>query len=317
MKAIVYEKYGTPDVLELREIDRPPVAAGDVLVRVHATCVSGGDWHMLCATWFLVRLYQGLFKPKRPVLGFDVSGTVEVVGRKVTRFQPGDEVFGASDAGGAFAEYMCVPEAGLAPKPSGLTHEQAAAVPTSAATALHGLRDQGKIQGGHRVLIHGASGGVGTYAVQIARSHGAEVTGVCRTEKLDLVRSLGADHVIDYRAEDFTRSDARYDLILDNVGNHSLAACKRTLRPDGIYVAVSGHPLRALWLAVAGGKRMVSFISRTDREDLRILTGLLDSGEVKPIVDRSYPLAEVPEAMRHFGEGRARGKIVIAVRDGD
>jgi NADPH:quinone reductase-like Zn-dependent oxidoreductase len=314
MRAIVYEEYGPPDVLELREVDRPTVTDGGVLVRVHATCVSGGDWHMLTATWLAVRLYWGLLRPRRQVLGFDVAGTVEAVGAKVTHFRPGDEVFGASEAGGAFAELVCVPEAGLAPKPKGLTHEQAAAVPTSALTALHGLRDKGRIRSGQEVLINGASGGVGTFAVQLAKSFGAEVTGVCSTEKLDLVQSIGADHTIDYKREDFTQSDARYDLVLDNVGNRPLADCKRTLRPDGIYVAVSGHPARAVWIAMAGGKRMVSFVSRTNREDLGVLSELLLTGKLEPVIDRCYPLEEVPEAMRQFGEGRARGKIVIRVQ---
>ena len=314
MKAVVYQEYGPPGVLELREIDRPAVADGDVLVRVHATCVSGGDWHLLTATWLAVRLFWGLLRPKRQVLGFDVAGTVEAVGRRVTQFRPGDEVFGASDRGGAFAEYMCVPAGGLAPKPANLTHEQAAAVPTSALTALHGLRDKGRIRSGQKVLINGASGGVGTFAVQIAKSFGAEVTGVCSTGKLDMVRSIGADHTIDYSQEDFTRSDARYDLVLDIVGNRPLADCKRTLRPDGIYVAVSGHPARALWIAMTGGRRMVSFISHPNQGDLGFLRELLEAGKVTPVIDRRYPLNEVPEAMRYFGEGRARGKVVITVR---
>ena len=315
MKAIVYERYGSPDVLELREIDRPTVADGDVLVRVHAACVSGGDWHLLTATWFVVRLYWGLWKPRRHVLGFDVAGTVEAVGEKVTQFRPGDEVFGASDGGGAFADDVSVPEAGLVPKPAKLTFEQAAAVPTSALTALHGLRDKGRIRAGQRVLINGASGGVGTYAVQLAKSFGAEVTGVASGEKLDLVRSIGADHTIDYREQDFTRSDERYDLILDNVGNRPLSDCKRSLTPEGIYVAVSGHPARALWIAIAGGKRLVSFVSQPGQEDLRFLSELLEVGKVAPVIDRIYPLSEVPEAMRRFGAGQARGKIVIAVSD--
>ena len=314
MKAIVYERYGSPEVLELREIDKPSVADGDVLVRVHATCVSGGDWHMLTATWFAVRLYWGLLRPRRQVLGFDMAGTVEAVGEKVTRFRPGDEVFGASERGGAYAEYVSVPEDGLVPKPANLTHEQAAVAPTSALTALHGLRDKGRIRSGHKVLINGASGGVGTFAVQIAKSYGAEVTGVCSAGKLDLVRSIGADHTIDYGQEDFTQSDARYDLVLDNVGNRPLADCKRTLRPEGIYVAVSGHPARALWIALAGGKRLVSFVSQSNQEDLAVLAELLESGKVTPVVDRSFALDEVPEAMRYFGEKRARGKIAISVR---
>lgn len=316
MRAVVHERYGAPDVLQLREIDRPTPGQGEVLVRVQASCVSAGDWHMLTATWFAVRLFWGLLRPRRKVLGFDVSGTVEAVGAGVTRLRPGDEVFGASDGGGAFAEFMCAPEAGLVPKPKGVTHEQAAAVPTSALTALQGLRDKGRIQAGHAVLINGASGGVGCYAVQLAKRFGAEVTGVCSAGKLDLVRSLGADHLLDYGLQDFTRQRERYDLVLDNVGNRPLADCRRTLRPGGIYVQVSGHPLRALWVALFGGRRMVSFVSKPVQADLESLAELLQAGELRPVVDRVYALGEVPDALRDFGEHRARGKLVIRVSEG-
>ena len=214
----------------------------------------------------------------------------------------------------AFAEFVRVAESGVAPKPANLSYAEAAAVPVSALTALQGLRDKGRIRPGHRVLINGASGGVGTFAVQIAKSYGAEVTGVCSTRKLDLVRSLGADHVVDYSQEDFTKRDERYDLVLDLAGKHPLADCRRTLTPEGIYVAAAGAPLRTLRAAVTGGKRTVGYVSQPNREDLGFLAELLESGKVKPVIDRRYPLAEVPEAIRYFGEGNVRGKIVITVR---
>ncbi|MHC4341186.1 MAG: NAD(P)-dependent alcohol dehydrogenase [Planctomycetota bacterium] len=313
MKAVVYQEYGSPEVLELREVDKPTLTEGDVRVRVHAASVGAGDWHLLTATWFAVRLYQGLFRPKRKILGHDVAGTVEAVGGKVTQFQPGDEVFGESNGAGAFAEYVCVPDHALVLKPASLTYEEAAAVPVSALTALQGLRDKGRIQPGQRVLINGASGGVGSFAVQIAKSFGAEVTGVCSTRKLEMVRSIGADQVIDYSQEDFTKGDRRYDLVLDNVGNRPLADCRRTLRPEGIYVAVSGAPTRSLWVAMTGGKRMVSFISQPNQKDLDFIKELLETGKVTPVIDRRYPLREVPMAMRYFGEGHVQGKVVITV----
>jgi len=314
MKAIVYEKYGPPEVLELREVDKPTVGDRDVLVRVHAAAVGAGDWHLLTGAIFAVRLYQGLFKPKRRILGHEFAGTVEAVGQDVTHFQPGDVVFGESRNGGAFAEYVCAPETAVAPKPASLSLEEAAAVPVSALTALQRLRDKGKIQPGHKVLINGASGGVGTYAVQIAKSYGAEVTGVCSTSKLDLVRSIGADHVIDYSREDFTKGDERYDLILDLAGKQPVADCKRTLTPEGIYVAAAGAPSRTLRVVIFGGKRMVAFIANANQEDLGFLTELLETGKLKPVIDRRYPLHEVPEAIRHVGEGRAQGKVVITVQ---
>ncbi len=313
MKAIVYATYGSPDVLELREVEPPVCGKNDVLVRVHAASVGAGDWHLLTATWFAVRLYQGLVRPKRPILGHDVSGTVEAVGSAVTRFAVGDQVFGASENAGCFAELVRVPATGLVHKPDNVTHEQAAAVPASALAALHGLRDKGRIRAGHKVLINGASGGVGTFAVQLAKFYGAEVTGVCSTSKLDLVLSIGADHVIDYRHEDFTQRDERYDLVLDNVGNRPLADCRRTLTPDGIYVAVSGAPTRALWIALFGGQRAVSFISQSKPEDLEDLRELLEAGQLTPVIERTYPLAEVADALRRLGAGQARGKLVIRV----
>lgn len=313
MQAVVYKRYGPPDVLELREVERPRPKDGEVLVRVHAAGVGAGDWHLLTASMFAVRLYQGLFRPKRRILGHDLSGTVEAVGPGVTAFRPGDEVFGSSFHAGAFAEFACVPEGGLAPKPAGLSHTGAAAVPSSGITALQGLRDKGRVRAGQAVLIHGASGGVGSFAVQIAKAHGATVTGVCSTAKLDFVRSLGADRVLDYTREDFAELGDRYDLILDMVGKHSLAACRRALAPDGVYVAVSGAPTRSLRIALIGGKRMRAFIAKPNRADLLVLSELLESGRLRPRVDRCYALPEVPEALRELGAGRVRGKLVVAV----
>jgi len=313
MKAIFYEKYGTPDVLEARDVPEPTVGDHDVLVRVRAAAVGAGDRHLLTAEMWAVRLYQGLRKPKRPVLGHEAAGTVERVGSQVTNFAPGDEVFGESGNAGAFAELVCIPASTLAPKPSQLSFEEAAALPVSATTALQGLRDKGRIRPGQRVLINGASGGVGTYAVQIAKAFETEVTGVCSAAKMDLVESLGADHVLDYGQADFTEREERYDLVLDNVGNRPLKDCKRTLAPGGIYVAVSGAPSRGLWIALAGGKQAVAFIAKPNRADLDVLTELVETGKLRPVIDRRYPLSEVPDALRYFIEGRVRGKIVISV----
>ncbi|MCH8274508.1 MAG: NAD(P)-dependent alcohol dehydrogenase [Armatimonadetes bacterium] len=311
MKAIVYQKYGSPDVLELQEVEKPTVTDGEVLVRVHAASVNPLDWHFLRGKPFVVRIFAGLVRPKRKILGADVAGRVEAVGGKVTQFQPGDEIFG--NRFGAFAEYLCVPERGVVLKPANLTYEEAAAVPVAALTALQGLRDKGQIQPGHKVLINGASGGVGTFAVQIAKSFGAEVTGVCSTRNLDMVRSIGADRVIDYSEEDFTQTGGRYDLILDAVGNHSLSDCKRALHANGIYVAVAGSLVRALWIAMTGRKRMVGMLTKSNREDMGFLKELLETGKVTPVIDRRYPLSEVAEALRYLEEGHAQGKVVITV----
>ncbi|MFQ6012603.1 MAG: NAD(P)-dependent alcohol dehydrogenase [Thermoplasmata archaeon] len=311
MKAIVYQKYGSPDVLELQEVDKPTVTDGEALVRVHAASVNPIDWHFLRGKPFVARIFAGLVKPKRKILGFDMAGRVEAVGGRVTQFQPGDEIFG--NRSGAFAEYLCVPEDGVVLKPANLTYEEAAAVPVAALTALQGLRDKGQIQQGHKVLINGASGGVGTFAVQIAKSFGAEVTGVCSTRNLDMVRSIGADLVIDYSEEDFTQTGGRYDLILDAVGNQSLSDCRRALHANGIYVAVAGSVVRALWLAMTGRKRMVSMLTKSNREDMGFLKELLETGKVTPVIDRRYPLSEVAEAIRYLEEGHAQGKVVITV----
>ncbi|MEE9267861.1 MAG: NAD(P)-dependent alcohol dehydrogenase [Thermoplasmata archaeon] len=311
MKAVLYQKYGSPDVLELQEVDKPTVTEGEVLVRVHAASVNPLDWHFLRGKPFVVRIFAGLVKPKRKILGADMAGRVEAVGGKVTQLQPGDEIFG--NKSGSFAEYLCVPEDGVVLKPANLTYEEAAAVPVAALTALQGLRDKGEIQPGHKVLINGASGGVGTFAVQIAKSFGAEVTGVCSTRNLDMVRSIGADRVIDYSEEDFTQTGGRYDLILDAVGNHSLSDAKRALHANGIYVAVAGSVGRALWIAMTGRKRMVSMLTKSNREDMGFLKELLETGKVTPVIDRRYPLSEVAEALRYLEEGHAQGKVVITV----
>ena len=314
MKAIVYQKYGSPDVLALQEVDKPAVTDGHVLVRVHAASVNPIDWHFLRGTPLIVRIFAGLVKPKRKILGGDVAGSVEAVGGDVTQLQPGDEVFGSPGFDlGAFAEYLCVSEDSVVPKPANLTYEEAAAVPAAALTALQGLRDKGQVQQGHEVLINGASGGVGTFAVQIAKSFGAEVTGVCSARNLDMVRSIGADRVIDYNEEDFTKPGGRYDLILDAVGNRSLSDCKRALRANGIYVSAAGSPVRSLWMSMTGGKKMVSLSVRSNQEDLSFMKELLEAKKVTPVIDRRYPLSNVAEALRYLGEGHTQGKVVITV----
>lgn len=311
MKAIVYEKYGSPDVLELQEVDKPVLKDNQVLVRIHAASVNPLDWHSLRGKPFVLRIMTGLVKPKRKILGADLAGRVEAVGGKVTQFQPGDEVFG--NVLGTFAEYVRVSEEGIVPKPSNVTFEQAAAVPVAALTALQGLRDKGHIQPGHKVLINGASGGVGTFAVQIAKSFGADVTGVCSARNVDMVRLIGADRVIDYSKEDFTQTGGRYDLIFDAVGNYSLSDCRRALRADGIYVAVAGSVVRGLWLAMTGRKRTVTMLAKRSKKDLLVLKDLLETGKVRPVINRRYPLSGVPEALRYLGEGHAQGKVVITV----
>ncbi len=321
MQAIVTTRYGSPDVLQLKEVARPVVEDDRVLVRVRAASVNPYDWHMLRGLPYIVRLGEGLRKPKRTGLGIDVAGQVEAVGKQVTQFQPGDEVFGG--CGNAFAEYVRPREQFLVPKPANLSFEQAAAVPTAGWTALQGLRDHGQLQAGQRVLINGASGGVGTFAVQLAKAFGAEVTGVCSTRNVDLVRSIGADHVIDYTREDFTRQGQRYDLVLDAVGNRSLSAYRRALQPRGTLVLV-GAPkgrwvgplaplLKARILAPFVSQRMVWFLAQQTQADLRVLKELIEAGKVMPVIDRTYPLRETPEAIRYLEAGHARGKVVITV----
>jgi NADPH:quinone reductase-like Zn-dependent oxidoreductase len=320
MKAIVYEKYGPPDVLHPREVEKPAPKADEVLIQVHAASVNWGDWHNLRADPFLVRLAAGLLKPKNKILGFDVAGRVETVGVNVKQFQPGDEVFGDIYAcgGGAFAEYVAVPENALVLKPANITFEQAAAVPVAAVTALQGLRDQGQIRAGQKVLINGASGGVGTFAVRLARHFGAEVTGVCSARNVNLVRRLGADHVVDYTQEDITQNGQRFDLILDNVGNPSIykRLYKHSLSPKGICVIVAGsfflQLIQGPWMTLTGGNKIGTFMTVTTREDLAFIQELLETGEIVPVIDRCYPLSEVPEAIRYLEEGHARGKLVIS-----
>jgi NADPH:quinone reductase-like Zn-dependent oxidoreductase len=318
MKAIVYTRYGSPDVLQLKDVEKPAPRDNELLVKVHAASANPADWHLMRAEPFLARLANGLLKPKNTKLGADVAGRVEAVGRNVTQFQAGDEVFGGLTLNelGSFAEYVCAPEELWALKPARLTFEQAAAVPLAAFTALQGLRDKGQIQPGQKVLINGASGGVGTFAVQIAKSFGTEVTGVCSTRNLDMVRSIGADHVIDYTQEDFTQNGQRYDLIFDAVGNRSVSDFKRALSPNGI-CAVAGFTTlsRLFQVMLLGGKKIgLMETAKPDKKDLAFIKELLEAGKVVPVIDRCYPLAEVPEAIRYLEEGHARGKVVITVQ---
>ena len=321
MKAIVQHRYGSPDVLEFQDIDIPTVGDDQVLVRIRAASVNPVDWHEVTGAPYLVRLQGGFRRPKQLVPGTDMAGHVEAVGKDVTRFQPGDEVFGM--CAGAFAEFVSVRERKLALKPSNLTFEQAAAVPVAALTALQGLRDKGRIQAGQKVLINGASGGVGTFGVQIAKSYGTEVTGVCSTRNVDMVRSLGADHVVDYTREDFTRSGDRYDLILDVAGTRSIADRRRALAPRGILVAVGG-PMTNNWVGPLvsiipmlivsrfGSRKMVPMLAKNSKEDMLALRELLEAGKVTPAIERTHPLREVPDALRQVGTGHSRAKIVIS-----
>jgi NADPH:quinone reductase-like Zn-dependent oxidoreductase len=323
MKAIVYERYGPPDILELKEVDKPAPKANEVLVKVHAASLNAFDWHMLMAEPFFVRLMGGgLLKPKNGRFGTDVAGRVEAIGENATQFKPGDEVYGdlARWGCGACAEYVCVSEEALAPKPGNMTFEQAAAAPMAALTALQGLRDKGRIREGRNVLINGASGGVGTFAVQLARYFGAEVTAVCSTGNMEQARSLGADHVIDYTREDFTQSGRQYDLILAVNGFHPLADYKRALAPGGAYVMTGGSMrqiyqamLLAPWYSMTGGKKMGGITTHASRKDLVFVKELMEAGKLVPVIDRVYPLAEVPEALRYLVAGHARGKVVIKV----
>jgi NADPH:quinone reductase-like Zn-dependent oxidoreductase len=316
VKAIVQNEYGSPDVLELKEIDKPVVKDDEVLVRVHAAALHAGDYFAMRGVPVGVRMTVGWPKPKNYVPGFDVAGHVEAVGKNVKQFQPGDEVFGACNR--TCAEYVCAGEINFLPKPANLTLEQAAAVPTSAVAALQGLRDAGKVQPGQKVLINGASGGVGTFAVQIAKAFGAEVTGVCSTRNVDMVRSIGADHVIDYTQEDFTQSGQRYDLILDNVANRSFSDCRRALTPQGTLIPNSGHGgmgyvVKALVLSLFMRQQGRPYFAVPKREDLVVLKELIESGKVAPVIDRTYPLSETPEAFRYLDKGHARGKVVITM----
>jgi NADPH:quinone reductase-like Zn-dependent oxidoreductase len=316
MKAIMINAYGAPDVLELKEVAAPAIKENEVLVRVHAASLNAGDLFALRGSPWPIRLSVGLPKPKNYLLGCDVAGHVEAVGSQVTRFKPGDEVFGAGS--GTLAEYAHIAEDKLAPKPANLTFEQAAAVPTAAVAALLGLRAAGKIQPGQKVLINGASGGVGTFAVQIAKAFGAEVTGVCSTRNVDLVRSIGADHVVDYTRADFTRNGQRYDLILDNVASRSFSDLRRALTPHGKIIPNSGHAgmgyvFKAFALALVRREHGSMYLAVPDSRNLATLKDLIEAGKVTPVIDRTYPLSETPAAFRYLVEEHARGKVVITV----
>jgi NADPH:quinone reductase-like Zn-dependent oxidoreductase len=324
MKAIIHDSYGGPDVLELRDVEAPVASDGQVLVRVRAASANPLDWHFLRGEPYVMRAQFGLRIPKRTNVGNDVAGVVEAVGKDVSRFKPGDEVFG--DVNGSFAEYVAAPEDLLESKPANLTFDQAAAVPLAAVTALQGLRDKGGLRAGQRVLIIGASGGVGTFAVQIAKTFDANVTGVCSTRNVDMVRSLGADHVIDYTKEDFTKRGETYDVIFQLAGTASPLACRRALTPKGTLLLSSGEssgrwigPISRILAAIVGspfvGQKLVPFIAKRSADDLRVLKGLIEAGKVTPVIDRTYPLREAPEAIRYVEEGHTQGKVVVTVAD--
>jgi NADPH:quinone reductase-like Zn-dependent oxidoreductase len=326
MKAVVYTDYGPPDVLEIRDIKKPVPTDDQVLIKVRAAAVNPYDWHFIRGTPYVMRMMiGGLRKPKDPRVGVDYAGTVEAVGKNVTQFKPGDEVFG--NRTGAFAEYLCArADRAIALKPANVTFEQVAGVPVAGLTALQGLRDHGKLQLGQKVLINGASGGVGTFAVQIAKALGAEVTGVCSTRNVDLVRSLGADHVIDYTKEDFTKGEQRYDVILDNVGTQPLSGFRRVLAENGICVIIGGggpndgkwvgpmsRPIKAKLMSPFIKQKIGMMMAEGKPEDLKFLADLMQSGKVTPVIDRTYPLSEIREAVRYVETGRARGKVIITV----
>ncbi len=323
MRAAVRDRYGSPVVVELREIDRPAAADDELLVRVRAASVNPADWYSVTGTPYVGRVQMGLRKPKSNRLGVDFAGQVEAVGKDVMQFRPGDEVFGGRN--GAFAEYVCVREdRAVVLKPAKLTFEQAAAVPVAALTALQSLRDKGQLQPGDKVLINGASGGVGPFAVQIAKVLGAEVTGVCSTRNVDLVRSIGADHVIDYTREDFTRTDRRYDLMLDIAGSRSWSECRRILNRQATLVIVGApkgnrligplsHVVKVRLAGLRSSQKVVFFIAKFNKPDMAVLRELLEAGKVAPVIDRGYELSEIADALRYMREGHAQGKIVIAV----
>jgi NADPH:quinone reductase-like Zn-dependent oxidoreductase len=323
MKAIVCTQYGPPDLLQFKEIAKPLPADNEALVKICAASANPLDWRIMRGDPFFVRLAFGLRKPKIEVLGSDFAGRVEAVGKDVTEFQPGDEVFGAKGfVGGAFAEYVCAREEDLVKKPVHVSFEQAAAVPIAALTALQGLRDKGHIRPGQKVAIDGASGGVGTFAIQIAKSFGAEVTAVCSTNKTDTARSIGANHVLDYTQQNFTRNGQQYDLILAANARHSIFAYRRALSPDGICVKAGGEPnfqgilqdlLLAPLLSLGGRKKTCGFIAKGCKGDMVVLKDLLDAGKIVPVIDRRYPLSETAEALRYLEEGHAQGKVVITV----
>ncbi len=325
MKAIVYERYGPPDVLQLKEVEKPTPKDNEVLIKVHAAAVNDWDWGFLIGKPFVNRLLAGLRKPKIKILGCDIAGRVEAVGGNVKQFQPGDEVFGdLCECGfGGFAEYVCARENVLELKPASMTFDQAAAIPQAAMLAVQGLRDKGQIQSGQKLLINGAGGGVGTFGVQIAKLYGVEVTGVDSSGKLDMMRSLGFDHVIDYTKEDFTKNGQCYDLILDNKMNRSIFDYMRSLSPNGIYVTAGGSMVRFLQAFLLGplismfSKKSIRIVALKPNKDLAYMSELFEAGKVKPVIDGPYKLSEVPEAMRYFGEGNHKGKIVITMENND
>jgi NADPH:quinone reductase-like Zn-dependent oxidoreductase len=321
MKAIICTNYGLADVLRLEEIEKPTPGDSEVLIKVHAASVNPYDWHLMRGTPRFVRLFTGLRKPKSPRVGADVAGEIEAVGRSVTRLKPGDAVFGTCR--GAFAEYASASESTTAVKPDHVTFEHAASVPIAGLTALQGLRDKARVQPGQKVLINGAAGGVGTFAVQIAKSFGGEVTGVCSTRNVDMVRSIGADHVIDYTGADFTRSGQQYDVLFDCIGNRSISECRRVLRPKGVYVGVGGGGpdvgsitllagmIRKLVLSWFVRQKLLGLVAKVKQSDLAILGDMMKAGKVTPVIDRRYKLREVPDAIRYLETGHARGKVVI------
>jgi NADPH:quinone reductase-like Zn-dependent oxidoreductase len=322
MKAIIYHTYGSPDVLKLEEIAKPTPADNEVLIKVCAASVNPLDWHFMRGTPYAVRLAAGLRQPKDKRLGVDVAGQVEAVGRNVTQFKSGDLVFGMCK--GAFAEYACASESAVVTKPENATFEQAASAPVAAFSALQGLRANEQIQPGQKILVNGAAGGVGTFAVQIAKSFGLNVTGVCSTRNVEMVRSIGADQVIDYTQEDFTKSGQLYDVFLDTVGNHSLSACRRVLKPTGVYIPVggpsgrweiglSGAIMRLVLSKFASQKLVPFFLAKPNKEDLTTVRDLIAAGKVTPVIDKRYKLSEVPDAIRYLEQGHARGKVVITL----
>jgi NADPH:quinone reductase-like Zn-dependent oxidoreductase len=327
MKAIRFDRYGAPDVLELREVEMPPVGDDELLVRVRAASVNPLDWHFMRGMPYLVRLMAGLSRPRASArkLGADMSGSVEAVGKNVTEFQPGDDVFGGLEERGTLAEYITISQAAaVLPKPLGSTFEQAASVSVAACTALQALRDKGHIQPGQKVLVNGASGGVGTFAVQLAKALGAQVTGVCSTRNVAMVAKIGADSVIDYTRDDFTQTERQYDLLLDIAGNRSLSETRRVLRPKGTLVCVGGpdkgnwvgplsRTLRMAVLTPAVSQRMAFFLAHQTKADLTFLRELIDTGKVTPVIDRIYPLAHAADAMRYLEEGHATGKVIVTI----
>jgi NADPH:quinone reductase-like Zn-dependent oxidoreductase len=324
MKAVVYTEYGPPEVLQVKEVNKPTPTDDEVLIKLAAVSVNRSDWEGLIGKPLYARI-GGLRKPRRHILGSDIAGRVEAVGKNVTRFQPGDEVFGDILARmGGFAEYVCAREKSLALKPAGMTFEEVAAIPQAAVIALQGIRDKGQVQPGQKVLINGAGGGGGTFAVQLARLYGAEVTGVDNTGKLDFMRSVGADHVIDYTQEDFTRNGRQYDLILDLIAYRSVFAYKRALRPNGSYFAVGGSLATFFQILLLGplirrtsGKKIRVLVVQPNLKDMLHMTELYEAGKVIPAIDKCFPLSEVPEALRYLGEGRAKGKVVITLEHSD